>query len=426
MTTPVRAPLWACAWHWMRNWAVEILVTVLAAWVLTFIGDFVGGATVQVLFVLATTTALLAPRSRAVLATHLGQRARKRRWKEALRIAVPPPGAPWLLRYREDDCGAWADVRTGPGGTVTQLESRSEAIAAWLAVHDIRIQRHPTSAGHACLRALRSDPLDADPGRWPWMDRGSTDLWEPVPVGRDETGNEVSIGLAGHNLLIGGEPGAGKSVALAQIVAAAALDRQTQLFLLDGKLVELAAWRDVANGHAGTDIHEAIDLLAGVQAEMEARYHQLLRDGLRKIIPGSALSLVVIDELAHYATWLERKARDRFCDLLRDLVSRGRAAGVIVVAATQKPGSDIIPTSLRDLFGYRWALRCTTPAASDTILGAGWASSNITSHTIAANQRGVGWLHYEAAQPTRLKAHHLTDVDLQVLASRALGLRKAI
>jgi len=89
------------------------------------------------------------------------------------------------------------------------------------------------------------------------------------------------------------------------------------------------------------------------------------------------------------------------------------------VAATQKPGSEIIPTSLRDLFGYRWALRCTTPAASDTVLGAGWASANITSHTIAAHQRGVGWLHYEAAQPIRLRTHHLTDADLSVLATRA-------
>jgi DNA segregation ATPase FtsK/SpoIIIE-like protein len=234
----------------------------------------------------------------------------------------------------------------------------------------------------------------------------------------------VAIGLGGHNLLIGGEPGAGKSVALSQLVAAAALDPKAKLWLLDGKVVELAAWAKVADGTAGVDIAEAINLLAEVQAEMECRYGQLLEAGLMRVRPGSGLDVVVVDELAHYSTSVDRKARDRFCDLLRDLVSRGRAAGIVVLAATQKPGSEVIPTSLRDLFGYRWALRCTTPAASDTVLGAGWAAANVTSHTVAAHQRGVGWLHYEAARPTRLKAHYLTDADLAAVAVRAASLRQ--
>jgi DNA segregation ATPase FtsK/SpoIIIE-like protein len=276
----------------------------------------------------------------------------------------------------------------------------------------------------AWMRALRGDPLDVDPGPWPWTNRPRTNVWEPVPVGVDENGGEVTIALAGHNLLIGGEPGAGKSVALAQLVAAAALDPNTRLWLLDGKMVELAAWNQAADGTAGVDIAEANDLLAHIQGEMEARYRQLLEQRQRKIAPGASLHIVVVDELAHYSTWGDRKPRDRFCDLLRDLVSRGRAAGIVVVAATQKPGSEIIPTALRDLFGYRWALRCTTPAASDTILGAGWAANNIASHTIAAHQRGVGWLHHETARPARLRSHDLTDTDLDRLAARAAELRQ--
>ncbi len=54
-------------------------------------------------------------------------------------------------------------------------------------------------------------------------------------------------------------------------------------------------------------------------------------------------------------------------------MARGRAAGIIVVAATQRPSADIIPTSLRDLFGYRMAFRCTTDSSSDIILSQGWA-----------------------------------------------------
>src|SRR5690349_23105758 len=53
----------------------------------------------------------------------------------------------------------------------------------------------------------------------------------------------------------------------------------------------------------------------------------------------------------------DRKQRTEFADRLRDLVARGRAAGIIVLAATQRPSSDVVPTSLRDLFGDRKSTR---------------------------------------------------------------------
>jgi len=53
------------------------------------------------------------------------------------------------------------------------------------------------------------------------------------------------------------------------------------------------------------------------------------------------------------------------------VVARGRVAGMVTVATTQKPSADVVPTFLRDLFGFRWALRRSTPQTSDTILGSG-------------------------------------------------------
>ena len=67
-----------------------------------------------------------------------------------------------------------------------------------------------------------------------------------VPLGDDEDGGPVWLELAGHHLLLGGEPGAGKSNALSLVVATAALDPSVELWCFDGKLVELAAWRDSA------------------------------------------------------------------------------------------------------------------------------------------------------------------------------------
>jgi DNA segregation ATPase FtsK/SpoIIIE-like protein len=226
-------------------------------------------------------------------------------------------------------------------------------------------------------------------------------------------------------VLVGGEPGAGKSVALSLLVAAAALDPTARVWLLDGKLVELAAWAPVAERLVGPDGGEAIGLLREVQREMDARYRELLARGLRKVRrdDGLALHLVVVDELAFYLSLPDRKQRQELTELLRDLVARGRAAGVIVVAATQKPGADVVPSSLRDLFGFRLALRCNTPQASDTILGQGWASAGADASTVPGAQRGVGFLLAEGEQPTRIKTYHLTDDELAAIAERASARR---
>src|ERR671918_1241239 len=157
---------------------------------------------------------------------------------------------------------------------------------------------------------------------------------------------------------------------------------------------------------------------------MDARYRELLARGLRKVRQEDELPLhlVVVDELAFYLSLPDRKQRQQFTELLRDLVARGRAAGVIVIAATQKPGADVVPTALRDLFGFRLALRCNTPQASDTILGQGWASAGYSAATIAPGQRGVGYLLAEDGLPVRLRGFHLPDAQIGRIAERASAL----
>ena len=96
---------------------------------------------------------------------------------------------------------------------------------------------------------------------------------------------------------------------------------------------------------------------------------------------------------------------------------------MIVVAATQKPAADVVPSALRDLFGFRLALRCTTPQVSDTILGQGWASLGHTAATIAPTQRGIGLLLAEDGLPARLRGFYLDDGAVDQLAQRALLIR---
>ena len=335
---------------------------------------------------------------------------------------------PRIVTIHRTGVGDRLRVQLPRGGTATAIETHAEALAAALEVREVRVEPDPANARYPQVTLVRHDPFEhTDILPWPWTHKGRVSLWDPIPVAVDEHGAPVTIALPERNVLLGGEPGAGKSAALSLLVAAAALDPAVRLWVLDGKLVELAAWRRVAERSVGVEVDDAIDLVEHLRAEMDARYEQLADRDRRKVSPddGMPLHVVVCDELAHYLTVGDRKQSRAFADGMRDLVSRGRAAGVIVLAATQKPSHDIVPTSLRDLFGFRWALRCSTPQASDTILGAGWATRDYSAAQIDPAQRGVGYLLHEGGTPIRCKAHYLPDDQLHTIADRALDLREA-
>jgi DNA segregation ATPase FtsK/SpoIIIE-like protein len=241
----------------------------------------------------------------------------------------------------------------------------------------------------------------------------------------DEDGSEVTVTLPERNLLLGGEPGAGKSNVLQLLVAVGALDPSVRLTLFDPKLVELAVWQGAAARLVGPNVEEAIDVLKGLISELDDRYLHLLANRARKVSEGDGLPLhlVGIEELAYFTNGPDRKAAQAFSTLLRDFVARGRAAGMVTVATTQKPSADVVPTFLRDLFGFRWALRCSTPQASDTILGSGWASEGYSAASIDPAARGVGLLLQEGGVPVRLRSCWLDDLTLAGLARRAELLR---
>lgn len=356
----------------------------------------------------------------------------RRCWHRAVR-ALGRAGTPaWrggqvaIRKVHSRPAGDVLQVRVPVGGTVADLEKAAEALAVVLEIRQVRVRRDPNNARHARVSLIRRDPLATPAPPWPHVEADRLSLWQPIPVGVDEDGQPVTLTLPERNVLLGGEPGAGKSAALSLLVATAALDPTVHLHLLDGKLVELAGWAGCADSTAGVHVEDANLLLARLRADMDERYLALLANRSRKVAPDSGLPLhlVVVDELAHYLLNGERKERALFAELMRDLVARGRAAGIVVIAATQKPQHDVIPTALRDLFGFRWALRCSTPQASDTILGAGWASQGHTASDIDAAHRGVGLLLHEGGHPIRLRSHYLDDHTLAAIADRAEAVRR--
>lgn len=252
-------------------------------------------------------------------------------------------------------------------------------------------------------------------------------MYDPIYLGVDEFGEPVYIELIYRNLLAGGEPGGGKSGLLNTIAAHAALSTDTRLVLFDGKRVELGQWRHVADEFVAVNIDHAITTLRRLQRVMDNRYEWLEAHNRRKIRPADGMSVIVVilDELAYYSATIGTKPQqDEFVALVRDLVARGRAAGIPVVAATQRPSFDIIPTSLRDLFGYRAAFRCTTTNSSNIVLGHGWAEQGYTATDIAPTNQGACYLIAEGGIPRRIKIAYLTDQHIHALADYAAWIRR--
>lgn len=105
--------------------------------------------------------------------------------------------------------------------------------------------------------------------------------------------------LAYRNLLIGGEPGSGKSNPIQSVLGHAALCPDVRLYLFDANEVQFAPWEPLAEWFVGPDTDEAITVLEMLRVEMTATYGRM-KGNARKVAPGEAggIAVVFIDELA--------------------------------------------------------------------------------------------------------------------------------
>jgi hypothetical protein len=412
----------------LAAWRVELCLlappVALGVWTYLHFGPVCAGVAVTFLVLLVVGPAPLRHRLARIL--HIASVHRRLEMAFRSLPGVLSDRPPYVAKIVRTKVGDRVELGLRHGTSIGELQRAEAVIAASLGAREVRMVVDRTRHNHVTLSITRRDPFESTSPPCPLVNAARFDAWGPIPVGVAEEGEIVTLSLPEHNVLFGAEPGGGKSVALSVLVAAFALDPTVTLWLFDGKLVELAPWRDCAKRFVGPDIELAISVLEELRAEMDQRYRDLLARKGRKVTPGDGLGLhvVVIDELALYVAGVDKKLASRFSELLRDLVARGRAAGIIVLAATQKPSIDIVPSALRDLFGFRWALRCATREASDTVLGSGWASLGFSAADIDPACRGVGLLLHEGGTPIRLRSFHLTDADVGLISERAVQLRR--
>lgn len=343
-----------------------------------------------------------------------------------VRPAIPSGRPPWILRTRTTPVGERLHLRLRPGQSAEGLEARIEELRAAVRARDVRITRDPHRSHRVSVDIVRRDPLTATTNiGWADQDADVLSMWNPVHLGVAETGEAVRLSLVERSLLVGGEPGSGKSSLLNIVVAHAAQSPDAHLLLIDPNEVQFGPWQDRALAYAADDPADALAVLELVRAEIRTRLALLrtLPGVVRKVTPDIAttydlpLWVLVIDELAFHTSVVGSSAqRTAFTTAARDIVARCRAAGIIPLMATQRPTSDVVPTSLRDLFSLRCAFRTTTTTSSDVILGDSWARRGYSATDVDITARGVGWLLAEGHHPQRMKAAWLNDTTIADLA----------
>lgn len=376
-----------------------------------------------------TGVGLVAITTTATPATRAGQAARHRHrvhlagreWvanATAAGITAPPV----LVDVRTTPTGRDLVLRCTPGVAAGVLEKVTARLASAYSVGSAELVTDPTNAGRAVLRLVEADPLANPPGTTPLITQTvAPDPLKGAPIGVTPRGTPAVVPLVGSHTLVGGITGTGKSNVLHSLIAPWGLaDPEVfRLVLIDCKGgVELADWAHRAHRFATTQT-EAVGVLADVVTAMETTYGNLRSLGRRKLTPSreTPATMVVVDELAALLGGPDKRVNDRCASLLADLANRGRAAGVSLVAATQRPSHQTVPTWLREAIPTRIGLGQPDATSSDMVLGAGWASRGVdTSRT---RTPGRGWVVTDTGTATEVRCYRVSDRALGTLTSRA-------
>jgi S-DNA-T family DNA segregation ATPase FtsK/SpoIIIE len=335
-------------------------------------------------------------------------------------------GSAWEVRLELPDgipaskaLGATPQLANGFGVSVQQVSQTKGEREDWIT-----------------LRVTLKVPFTGQRHRGPLLTAEKVNLWEPAPMAVSERGDVIAVEWFEKTALFGGEPGAGKSAAANNPLLSAALDVTADLYLADGKGgFDLSPFEDIAQMiDTDGDPENLLAILRHVWEEVLPGLKQAVKDHrVRKFSEALAAqdervrwTVLYIDEWASYMAAASQEQQKELDRLLRLITQQGRAYCAIVIAATQKPDSNAVPTGIRDILSTRWAGRCMTPEASDTILGKGRSSAGYNAQRILKSQRGVGYLQTgETSEPTLTQSYFYTDDEVEVILRRAHELRKA-
>lgn len=428
------ATLWAALWA--PTWA-EALYVVLVVAVLGKLGTPADRRVTDV----ATVNTAAPPRLTAEVVTRalrsLGIAAMN---AKDTAISYPAP-------ITRDGPGWRADVDLPYGVTVADVAERRDRLASGLRRPLSAVWPEPTTEEHAGRLVLwvGDQPLNkVKPPTWPLRKAGSADVFAELPFGTDQRGRTVGLPLVESNLLIGSLPGAGKTAALRCVLAGCALDPTVELHIFELKgSGDLESFERVAHAYgSGVDdetIGRALDELRWLLGEVGRRAERLkdLRGRARDLVPDSKVTrelanrrtlglhpiVMAIDECQELFSHPEYGKEAG--EVATAIIKRGRALGVVLILATQRPDKDSLPTGISANVGTRFCLRVMGQVENDLVLGTSAYKNGVRATSFTRSDRGIGYLVGATDAPVVVRAYYLDAEAADTVVARARAAREA-
>ena len=239
-------------------------------------------------------------------------------------------------------------------------------------------------------------------------------------VGKDIGGNNIVGNIAKlPHVLIAGTTGSGKSVCTNSLIVSIlykSTPDEVRFIMVDPKMVELAPYNGIPHLliPVVTDPKKAAGALQWAVFEMMKRYKMFSEKGVKDLAGYNALAevdedvkklptvVVVIDELADLMLVAAKEVEESICRVAQ----MGRAAGMHLVVATQRPSADVITGLMKANIPSRIAFAVASSMESRIILDTPGAEKLV----------GKGDMLYAPlgdSKPTRVQGCFITPEEIE-------------
>ena len=239
-------------------------------------------------------------------------------------------------------------------------------------------------------------------------------------VGRDIGNREVVGDIAKlPHVLIAGTTGSGKSVCTNSLIISLlykSSPEDVRFIMVDPKMVELAPYNGIPHLliPVVTDPKKAAGALQWAVFEMMKRYKTFSELGVKKLeeynaiaqkredLPHMASVVVVIDELADLMLVAAKEVEESICRVAQ----MGRAAGMHLVIATQRPSADVITGLMKANIPSRIAFAVASSLESRIILDSTGAEKLVGRGDMLYAPLGSG-------KPVRVQGCFITPEEIE-------------
>ena len=239
-------------------------------------------------------------------------------------------------------------------------------------------------------------------------------------VGRDIGGSNIVGNIARlPHVLIAGTTGSGKSVCTNSLIVSLlykSTPDEVRFIMVDPKMVELAPYNGIPHLliPVVTDPKKAAGALQWAVFEMMKRYKMFSEKGVKDLAGYNALSetdedvkklptvVVVIDELADLMLVAAKEVEESICRVAQ----MGRAAGMHLVIATQRPSADVITGLMKANIPSRIAFAVASSMESRIILDTPGAEKLVGKGDMLYSPLGD-------SKPTRVQGCFITPEEIE-------------